>query len=479
MLDLGGIPAFSLMRGDGFPLVIAGGSCCLNPEPIADFIDLFVIGEAEEKIIEIMEAYRSKKQKAQGREVSKRDVLYELAHIEGVYVPDLYQVEYNADDTIKAFIPKLSSIAKKIKKSTIKDLNKLNFPINWIVPYIEIIHDRITLEIMRGCPNRCRFCQARALYFPYRYIESTRVIDLAKQAYSLTGYEDISLLGLCVSDYYRIKEVLAQLMEIFKKDAVSISLPSIKPRDNTRDLLTLITQVRKTGLTLAPEVATCRLREIINKDFDRDTFFSTIEHAYRLGYQHVKLYFMIGLPSETDEDLDAILDLSREASELKIKIDKKSSLINISIATFIPKPATPLQWMTMNSLKTIEDKQKYIKSKIKDKSKIKISFHNRYMSFIEGILSRGDRRISQVIFKAWEKGAKFDAWDDHFLFERWMESFKEANLDPNFYLTRARAPEELFPWDFIDSGVSKEDLLAEFEKVNLGNDKVCVAGSRT
>lgn len=471
ILDLGGIPLLSSLRPDNLPIIIAGGSCCLNPEPLADFIDLFVIGEAEEVIVEIVELYRSKKKIAGGKKPNKKDILYELTQIEGVYVPAFYSVEYNPDGTLKSFIPKSRSIAKKIKKRIIKDLNKTNYPINWIVPNVEIIHDRITLELMRGCPNRCRFCQARSLYFPYRCIEPSRIINLAKEVYKLTGYEDISLLGLSVGDYYKIKEVLTDLIDIFRKDAVSISLPSLKPRDNTKDLLALITRVRKTGLTLAPEVATERLRRVINKDYNRNIFFNTVEAAYKLGYKHIKLYFMIGLPSETKEDLDGILDLSRAVSELKTKVDKKSARVNISVASLIPKPHTPFQWLAMENLESIENKQNYLKSKIKkcvqEKSKIKISFHNRYMSFIEGILSRGDRRISQVILKTWKKGAKFDAWENYFLFEPWIKSFREINLDPNFYLTRKRSIEEHLPWDFIDTGISKEDLASELKQVNL------------
>jgi len=458
ILDLAGIPLLSSPRSDDFPLIIAGGSCCLNPEPMADFIDLFVIGEAEEAIVEIIDVYRRKKQERGGRRPKKQEILPELAMIEGVYVPSL-------------------PITKKIKKRFIQNLNNAVFPVRWLVPHIQIIHDRITIEIMRGCPNRCRFCQARSLYFPYRYIEPSRITDLAKEAYNSTGYEDISLLGLCVSDYYKIKELLTDLIEVFKKDAVSISLPSLRPRDNTKDLLSLIARVRRTGLTLAPEVGTEKLCKAINKNFEGDIFFETVEHAYRLGHKHIKLYFMIGLPSETKEDLDGILDLARATSDLKMKIDKRPAEVNISVATFIPKPHTPFQWLKMEAIESIEEKQNYLKSEVKKyasvkgKTKIKISFHNRYMSFIEALLSRGDRRLSQVILKAWEKGAKFDAWDDCFSFERWINSLRETNLDPNFYLARSISEEELLPWDFIDSGISKEDLLSELRKAGL-NKKI-------
>jgi len=469
ILELSGIPLLSSERGDCFPLVIAGGSCCLNPEPLADFIDLFVIGEAEEAIMEIVDIYRAFKRKARMERPRKEDILYALSQIEGVYVPAFYRVEYNCDGTLKSFVPKLSGIAKKIKKRTIKDFAGVTHPVSWIIPFIQIIHDRISLELMRGCPNHCRFCQARTLYYPYRYATPERIIDLAKEAYALTGYDDISLLGLSVCDYFKIKELLADLVGIFKKDAVSISLPSLRPRENTKELLQLIARVKKTGLTLAPEAATDRLRQVIDKDFHQDIFFGTIEHAYKLGYQHLKLYFMIGLPSETEEDLGGILDLAKRVADLKIKIDKKSAAVNLSIATFIPKPHTPFQWLGMQDLESIESKQHYLKSRLKKYvgSKIKLSFHNRHMSFVEGVLSRGDRRIAAAILRAARAGAKFDAWGNYFLFAPWLKGFAEAGLNPNFYLTRPKSKNELLAWDFIDSGIAPEILRSELEKANI------------
>ena len=293
ILDLAAIPLLSSQRTGDFPLIIAGGSCCLNPEPMAEFIDLFVIGEAEEAIIEIIDVYRQEKRKTGTKRPNKKDVLYALAQIEGVYVPSLYSVEYNSDGTINSYNPKSQNIKKTIKKRLVKDFDKLTYPINWLVPYLQTIHDRITIEVMRGCPNRCRFCQARSMYFPYRYAIPKKIIELAKQTYSLTGYEDISLLGLSISDYHNITAVLADLIELFKQEMVSISLPSLRPKDNVRDLLALITKIKKSGLTLAPEVATSRLRKIINKDFDMDIFFGIVRYAYNLGYKNIKVYFMI------------------------------------------------------------------------------------------------------------------------------------------------------------------------------------------
>ena len=488
ILDLGGIPLLSSMRGDDFPLVIAGGSSSLNPEPVADFLDLFVIGEAEEAVREIIDLCRKEKEKAGGRRPSKRGLLYALAQLEGVYVPSLYDVSYNTDGTLKSFLPKSGSIAKRIKKRIIHDINQPLYPASWMVPYIQIVHDRITLEVMRGCPNRCRFCQARSLYYPCRQKAPSEIINLAKQVYALTGYEGISLLGLSVCDYHRIKELVSELIGVFEKDAVGISLPSIKPRENTKELLALIAKVKKTSLTLAPEAATPRLRKIINKDFNREDFFNTIEQAYRLGYKHVKLYFMIGLPGENSEDLDGIAELSREVSDLKIAIDKKCAEVNVSIATFIPKPHTPFQWLGMDGLSAIEDKQDYLRQQLRGvvsaaaagsggrqivglkggrKGKIKIGFHNSRMSFVEGVLSRGDRRLSRLILDVWDQGARFDAWENYFSFEKWMQGFQRTGLNPDFYLTRMRPAEELFPWDFIDSGISKQELRSEWEEAGV------------
>ena len=386
-----------------------------------------------------------------------------LSSIEGVYVPSLYEVLYTAEGRIKEFKPKNKNVPLRIRKRFVKDLNSAYFPLEWLIPYIQIIHDRITLEIMRGCPNTCRFCQARQQYFPYRKRDIENVLNLASSISERTGYEEISLCGLSVSDYTNIEELLTRLISQCKDDFVSVSLPSIKPKTLVGNLSSLIATIKKTGLTFAPEAGAERLRKILAKDFDTDSFFKAIEQAYASGYQHIKLYFMIGLPGEEEEDLAAILGFAAQVSELRKKTGRSAAQINISINPLIPKPHTAFQWFKMEGLNSLRHKQDYLLKNAKNK-KLKIRFHNLNMSFLEGVLSRGDRRLSEVILSVFNKGARFDAWDDHFIFGRWLEAFKETGVDPDFYL-QEKAKEEFLPWDFLDLGVSKDVLLGEYDKV--------------
>jgi len=464
ILDLGLIPLKSSLRDENYPLVIGGGPCALNPEPMHEFFDLFVLGEAEEVILEIIDIYRKYQQEfKEQHKISKQDLLVMLSHIEGVYVPSLYEVVYNGAGKIEKFKPKIEGIPTKIKKRFVRDLDKAFFPLDYLLPHIQIVHDRISLEIMRGCPNRCRFCQARSQYFPLRLKNPNCILNLASDVYRRTGYEEISLAGLSVSDYPHIEELIKTLVGLFKEKMVGVTLPSIKPKTYIGNLSSLIATIKKTGLTFAPEAASERLRKVLAKDFDIQDFWKSIEQAYILGYQHVKLYFMIGLPYEELRDLDGIVDFVTQVSELRRKIKKSSAGVNVSINTLIPKPHTPFQWLGMQDLDSIKYKQDYLKSKIRNK-KLKLSFHNRYMSLLEGVLSRGDRRLSQVISSAFKQGARLDAWESHFRFSLWQAAFLESNIDPNFYL-QARSIDEFLPWDFLDIGISKESLRSEFEKI--------------
>lgn len=462
ILDLGLIPLRAIERDAGFPLVIAGGPCVFNPEPMHEFFDLFVIGEAEEIILEIIGLYRELKEKFKSKRLSKEELLILFSGIEGVYVPSLYELNYSGNGKINEFKPKFKNVPLRIKKRFVKDLDKAYFPTDWIVPYIEIVHDRISLEIMRGCPNQCRFCQARQIYSPLRIRNKENALGLAAQAYRKTGYEEISLAGLSVSDYPFIEGLLNSLFCSLKEKTVSISLPSIKPNVYLGKLASLIATVKKTGLTFAPEAATEKLRQIINKDFDTDSFFRALEQAYLKGYQRVKLYFMTGLPFEREEDLDGILDFAICVSQARRKLGKPAAFINISINTMIPKPHTPFQWLGMEDIEKMKFKGGYLRKKLKDK-RMKLNFHNTYMSFLEGVLSRGDRRMASVIELAFKKGARFDAWDEFFVFEKWLNAFNEAGVDPAVYLAE-KSINELLPWDFIDTGTSKEILLAEYKK---------------
>ncbi|MDD5465869.1 MAG: TIGR03960 family B12-binding radical SAM protein [Candidatus Omnitrophica bacterium] len=462
ILDLAGLPLESALRNQQHPLVIAGGPATLNPEPMADFFDLFIIGEAEEAIVEFLNLYRDLKEDYKSGRLTKEGLLIKLSKIEGVYAPSLYAVDYDASGQLTAFYPKESILPLKIKKRVVADFDSAYFPCNWMVPYVQTIHDRVTLEIMRGCPNRCRFCQARSQYYPLRIRSKEKVISLANLAYALSGYEELSLAGLSVSDYPGLEGLVSDLTGIFKGESVNLSLPSLKAKALLGNVSALIAKIKKTGLTFAPEAGTQRLRRVLAKDFSEEDFFKAIGAAYEAGYQHLKLYFLIGLPGEEAEDLDGIIDFAKEASELKRKIKGSPAQINISINPLIPKPHTPLQWLKMDSIVSIQEKQNYLRSRCKNK-RIKFSFHNSQMGFLEGVLSRGDRKLSRVILAAYRKGAKFDAWSSCFSPARWQEAFSEEGIDPQAYLGE-KSVASVLPWDFIDTGIAKEDLLAEFDK---------------
>lgn len=463
MLELGGIPFKASERNQGFPLIIAGGPCVMNPEPLHEFFDLFVIGEAEEVILEIIDTYRRLKHKFKAGQIDKQELLTVFAGIEGIYVPSLYEVLYADSAGIKEFRPKYAGIPFKIRKRVINDLNNAYFPLDWVVPYIQIIHDRVGLEVMRGCPNTCRFCQAKSLYFPYRLRKTQNILNMASSIYERTGYEEAALCGLSVSDHSHIENLLEGLIGLYREHSISVSLPSIKPKLLVGNLSSLIATIKKTGLTFAPEAATARLRNALGKDFDEDSFYKVIEQAYASGYQRIKLYFMIGLPGETETDLDAIAGFAEHVSVLRKKTGKPRAQVNISINALIPKPHTPFQWFKMEPLESIKQKQDYLRKKIKSR-KIKLTLHNPYMSFTEAVLSRGDRRLSSVILEAFKNGAKFDAWEDSFYFEKWMNAFNECGLDPLFYL-QEKAQNEFLPWDFLDIGITRETLRNEFEKL--------------
>lgn len=463
ILDLAGIPLSASLRNEKFPLVIGGGPCVMNPEPIHEFFDLFVLGEAEEVILEIIDTFRELKDDFKKSRISKEELLMRLARIEGVYAPSLYQVGYDNNGKIIDFKPKSPGIKAKINKRFLKNLDNAPYPLDWLVPYIEIIHDRITLEVMRGCPNTCRFCQARAQYFPFRQKGIEKVLDSASCIYQRSGYEELSLAGLSVSDYKGLEGLMESLVGFFKPKGVSVSLPSIKPKVMLGNLSALIASIKKTSLTFAPEAGSQKMRRVLGKDFDTDDFYKVMEDAYKSGYQRLKLYFMIGLPFEETGDLDKIIEFSASASELRKKIGKGPAEVNISINTLIPKPHTSFQWFEMEGLESISQKVSYIRNKSKNK-RLRFTFHNRHMGFMEGVFSRGDRKLSQVILKAFAKGARFDAWNNYFVFERWMDSFKECGIDPNLYL-KSRAFEERLAWDMLDVGIGKDYLIQEAKRI--------------
>jgi radical SAM family uncharacterized protein len=463
MLELGGIPLQASLRGHNDPLVIAGGPCVLNPEPMHEFFDLFVIGEGEEVILELVGVYRQHKEEFKSGRMSREDLLRCFSRIEGIYVPSLYDVKYGEGLEVEEFRPKDKDVPQTVRKRFVSNLDSCYFPADIPVPYIQIIHDRIAVEVMRGCPNRCRFCQARSQYYPLRLRNQKEILDIAARSYQCTGYDEISLAGLSVSDYPGLSALLKELTIMFKERAVSISLPSLKAKTVIAAVSSLIASIKKTGLTFAPESGSRKLRDILAKDFSEEDLFKALDSAFLCGYQHVKLYFMIGLPGENQQDLDGIMDLSERVSQARRKAGKPPAQVNISVNTLIPKPHTPLQWFPMESMDNVRIKQDYLKSQARKSRRIKISFHNLEMSFLEGILSRGDRRLSRVIQSAFKKGARFDAWSAHFSFEKWQEAFQECGIEPQMYL-RARGQEDKLPWDFLDVGVNKEELREEFKK---------------
>lgn len=467
MINLGGIPILSKDRTKLHPFVIAGGPCAYNPEPLAEIVDFFVIGEGEEVTLEIIEAY--KQWRKSGGE--RRDYLEMVAQIEGVYVPEFYTVEYNEDGTIKTFSPIDSKYPAKIKKRIIKNLDESFFPEKIIVPYIETVHDRVMLEIFRGCTRGCRFCQAGIIYRPVRERSIDTLLDYAQKLIEATGHEEISLSSLSTSDYSQILELVNKLIEEYKDKKVGLSLPSLRLDSFPLEIIEEIQKVRKTGLTFAPEAGTQRLRDVINKGITEEDLIESTEKAFSLGWSTVKLYFMIGLPTETLEDVMGIKNLAYKVKDIFFKMPKeqRKGNLNITVSTscFVPKPFTPFQWYPQDSIETFNEKISLLKRSIKD-NKITYNHHDSRLSYLEAVLARGDRRLSSVLIKAWEKGCKFDGWADKFLFEKWMEAFEETGIDASFYANRERSYDEVLPWDFIDVGVSKKYLINENEKAKKG-----------
>lgn len=462
MLNLAGIPVRASERGEEDPIVICGGPCSYNPEPLYDIADIFQIGEGEEVIHEILELYKKYKDKGK-----KKEFLRETAKIKGIYVPSLYDVYYNEDGTIKEFTPKYEGVPAKITKRLISNLNESVFPENIIVPYTEIVHDRIMLETFRGCTRGCRFCQAGMIYRPVREKKTPQLIEQVGRALKITGYEEVSLTSLSICDYSDIENLVFSLMEKHKEDKVGISLPSIRIDSFSVDLIKEIQKVRKTGLTFAPEAGSQRMRDIINKGVTEEDLMSSVKVAFEAGWSTIKLYFMIGLPYETLEDVKGIAELGEKVVSEYFKVPKeirnKGLKVTLSTSIFVPKPFTPFQWAAQDRMEKVKEKIKTIRTAIKSRS-INYNWHESPVSYLEAIFARGDRKLCDVLVKAYEKGAKFDGWSEHFDFNIWLEALKECGIDGDFYAYRERSYEEILPWDFIDIGVDKTFLIKENEK---------------
>ncbi len=460
MLDLGGIPVLAEERKELKHLVACGGPCAYNPEPLADFVDLFMIGDGEEIMLEFTDLYR----KAKKEGWTKKTFLIEAAKIPGMYVPSLYVVEYNSDGTIAKVTP-TNGAPEKVQKRIVKDLDNMYYPESFVVPSTDIVFDRAMVELFRGCPRGCRFCQAGHTYRPLRTKKPETLVKQAKAVLKNSGYEEISLSSLSTSDYGELSELTEELLDFCEPRHVSLSLPSLRADSFSNELMQRVQKTRKSGLTFAPEAGTQRLRDVINKNIKEEDVLNACEIAFKGGWNNVKLYFMIGLPTETEEDLDGIADICRKVAycwKLNTSNKKRGVRITASASCFVPKPQTPFQWDAQDTLEVFIKKQAHMRAIMKTKN-VTYNWHDAKTSVLEAVIARGDRRQGKAIYLAWKRGCKMDGWDQCFDFDKWMKAFEDSGLDPNFYASRQRSEDELFPWDHIGCGTSKAHLLREWK----------------
>ncbi|MBO4940652.1 MAG: TIGR03960 family B12-binding radical SAM protein [Clostridia bacterium] len=464
MLDLANIPLKSKDRGENMPFVCAGGPCAYNGEPLADIVDFFILGEGEEVNNEIIDAFKEWKESGENR----ISYLERISRIEGVYVPSFYDVKYKDDGTIESVKPNRTGVPEKIKKRIVKELDNGYILDKMIVPFMDIVHDRITLEIFRGCIRGCRFCQAGYLYRPVREHSTDKLIETAQKLIDNTGYEEMSLSSLSTSDFTCLQELVDRLLEITVDKRINLSLPSLRVDNFSMELMEKVQTVKKSGLTFAPEAGTQRLRDVINKNVLEEDLLRTAGIAFGGGYNRIKLYFMIGLPTETMEDVEGIADLAEKVIDVFYQIPKeirkgRSVTVTVSTSSFVPKPFTPFQWEPQNRIEDLVAKQKFLKERIKTRS-ISYNWHQSHVSFLEAVFAKGDRRLGNVLVEAQRLGCRFDGWDEHFDYEKWLDAFKKCGVDPEFYAYRKIDHSETLPWDHIDIGVSKQFLVKEHDK---------------
>ena len=462
MIDLAGIPMFSRDRGEDMPLILAGGPCAYNPEPLWEFVDCFLIGDGEKLLPEFLDLYSEMKKAG----ASKKDFLREAVKLQGVYVPSFYDVKYNEDGTVREYIKLIEDAPDRVKRAILPEIDSLPFPTEPIIPMVEAVHDRAVVETFRGCTRGCRFCQAGMIYRPVRERTREHIVDLALKELSNTGHEELSLLSLSSSDHTEFEDMALELVDCTKKRQVSLALPSLRMDKFAFNVLQKIQEYKKSGLTYAPEAGTQRLRDVINKGVTEEDIYTSVRQALELGWTHIKLYFMIGLPTETYEDLDGIVDIAKNIRNLNYEINGKKGgrfNLNVSVSNFVPKADTPFQWEAQDTTESFREKHNYLAERLKDK-RITFNYHDNETSSFEAVFARGDRKTSKLLYEAWKLGCKLDGWSEHYRPDLWEEAFRNSGIERNFYTTRKRSFDEIFPWDIIDCAVSKDFFRSEAKK---------------
>ena len=465
MLNLAQIPVMAKDRGEEFPIVMAGGPCAFNPEPLADFIDLFMMGDGEKALPQLVEKYIECKKAG----MNKAEFLRSASQMEGVYVPSLYDVEYNEDGTIKKLCKLYEKAPLPVKRAILPSIEEVDFPTKPIIPMVEAVHDRAVVETFRGCTRGCRFCQAGMIYRPVRERNKDTVLRLAKEQLANTGHDELSLLSLSTSDYSQFETMAMELIDYTKGENVSLSLPSLRIDRFAFDVLNRIQEYKKSGLTYAPEAGTQRLRDVINKGVTENDIYESVRQALELGWKHIKLYFMIGLPTETYEDLDGIVEIAKKIKELNYEVNgPKGGRFNltVSVSNFVPKAHTPFQWAGQNTAEEFAAKHNYLADRLKIKG-VTFNYHDNTTSAYEAVFARGDRRTGRLLYEAFRAGCKFDGWTEYFKPEAWETAFEKSGIDKDFYTTRTRNFDEILPWDIIDSAISKKFLINEAEKAYM------------